>query len=129
VKIEASSLGTCSVTKGGDRILLGFVGPDGQDIEIKVLTADACAIAMTLPRLLKNSLWEKHHDASLRYVFPLDTWKVEAASDGTQVILTFATDAGFEISFASKPDMVSSLGSALFESAERTLMESAASPN
>jgi len=119
LKIETSSLGTCSIAKGGDRLSLGFVDENGRDVEIKISAVDACAIAMTLPRLLRNSLWEKYHDTSLRYAFPLDTWQVEAASDGPQVILTFATGAGFEVSFSANPQTCSSLGSALFESTQQ----------
>lgn len=73
---------------------------------------------MTLPRLLRTSLQTKYHDPSLRYVFPLDSWKVEAASSGTQVILTFATQGGFEVSFSASPETCPLLGSALFESTE-----------
>ena len=36
MKIEASSLSTCSVVNGGDRISLGLVDENGQEVEIKV---------------------------------------------------------------------------------------------
>ncbi len=109
MKIEASSLSTCSVVSGGDRISLGLVDENGQEIEIKVSAADAHSIAMTLPQLLNKSLKEKYHDNALRYAVPLETWKVEAASDGHQVIMTFATSGGYEVSFATRPDMCRSL--------------------
>lgn len=121
MKIAASSLGACSVAKGGDRISLGFVDDEGKDIEICVAAADACAIAMTLPRLLKDSLTEKYRDPALRYVFPLDMWQVEAASDGAQMIMTFSTGGGFEVSFSAKPDWGRSLAMALMEGTEERL--------
>jgi hypothetical protein len=129
VKIVTSSLATCSVTDGGDRISLGLVEKNGRDVEVKVSAADACGIAMTLPQLLKTSLHAEYSDPSLRHVFPLDTWQDEAASDGSQVILTSATGAGFEVSFPTKPEMCSSLGSALFESSEWPLCAATPVPN
>ena len=47
--IQARSLTTCSVVKGGDSISLGLVDGAGQPVELKVSASDACAIAMTLP--------------------------------------------------------------------------------
>ena len=116
MKIEASSLTTCSVVEGGDHISLGLIDDAGRPVELKVSAADACAIAMTLPTLLKKSLKEKYQDPTLRYVFPLDTWQVEAASDGKQIIVTLTTGQGFEVSFGTKPETCRSLSSALHES-------------
>lgn len=113
MKIQASALTKCSVVKGGDAISLGLVDENGETVELKVSTADACAIAMTLPRLLKDSIKEKYRDDSLRYVFPLDEWQVEAAANGSQIIVTLMTGDGFEVSFTSKPDTCHSLGVAL----------------
>ena len=129
MKIEASSLCTCSVVNGGDRISLGLVDEMGWEIEIKVSTADAHSIAMTLPRLLNSSLKEKYRDTNLRYAVPMEMWKVEAASDGRQVIMTLVTGGGYEVSFATNPDMCRSLGLALFESTERRIAEAEAAPN
>ena len=119
MKIEASSLTTCSVVDGGERIALCLVDENGEPVEIEVSASDACAIAMTLPRLVRDSLVEKYRDDSLRYVFPLDDWQVEAASDGHQLILTFTTGHGFEVSFVTPRDICRSLGSALHESSEQ----------
>lgn len=118
MKIETSALSTCSVVKGGDRISLGLVDEEGRPIEVKMSASDACAIAMTLPSLLKKSIKEKYQDDSLRYVFPLDQWQVEVASDGNQVIVTLMTGHGFEVSFSTKPEMCRSLGTALQDSTE-----------
>lgn len=62
MKIETSSLGTCAVVKGGDKISLGLVDENGQPIEIKISASEACAIAMTLPSLLKGLLRAKYSD-------------------------------------------------------------------
>ena len=122
MKIVASSLGTCAVLKGGDSISLGLIDDNGGAVEVTVSAPDACAIAMTLPRLLSDSLKQKYSDESLRYVFPLDRWQVERASDGRQVIVTLSTGQGFEVSFATRPDMCQSLADALQGSGEIRLL-------
>ena len=119
MKIQARSLTTCSVVKGGDSISLGLVDGAGQPVELKVSASDACAIAMTLPTLLKKSLAEKYQDPTLRYVFPLQTWQVETVSDGSQIIVTLTTSHGFEVCFGTRPETCRSLGTALRESTEQ----------
>lgn len=118
MKIDARSLTKCSVEDDGETISLGLVDDNGQAVELKVSASDASAMAMTLPRLLKNAIQEKHKDDSLRYVFPLDNWQIEAASDGKQVIVTLMTGSGFEVSFVTKPDTCRSIGIALSDSLE-----------
>lgn len=119
MKIDARQLTQCRVVEGGDEISLGLIAGNGEAVELKVSASDACAMAMTLPRLLKASIKEKYRDNSLRYVFPLDGWQVETASDGKQVIVTLTTGNGFEVSFASNPETGRSLGSALIEGVEQ----------
>lgn len=111
--IEAAALSICRVVEGGERIALRIVDSAGNPLEVLLSTADASAIAMTLPRLLRAALVSRFGDDTLRYVFPLDSWQIEAAGDGRNLILTLATDGGFEVSFATEPDAVRSLGAAL----------------
>lgn len=113
MKIDASGLTGCSVEIGGDHISLGLLDGDGRPVQLKLSAADACSLAMTLPRLLQASIREKHRDDSLRYAYPLDGWTIETASDETQLILTLVTGDGFEVSFTTRPDMCSALRSAL----------------
>lgn len=123
LKIEASTLTTCTVVDGGDRLSLGLVDADGRPVELNVSVTDGCAIAMTLPRLLSTALKQKFRDDSLRYVFPLDTWQVETVQDGSQIIMTLATGGGFEVSFATRPDACRSFGSALRDSSVSPALE------
>lgn len=110
--IEAA-LATCRVIAGGERIALRFVDGAGNPGEVLLSTSDASAIAMTLPRLLRMALASRFGDDTLRYAFPLDSWWLEAAGDGRNLILTLATNGGFEVSFATEPAAAESLGTAL----------------
>jgi hypothetical protein len=129
MKIDARGLTGCSVVEGGERISLGMVDEKGEALELKVSASDACAIAMTLPTLLNLSMKEKFRDESLRYVFPLDDWKIETASDGKQIIVTLTTGQGYEVSFASPPDACRLLGSALAAPLEHRIARSTVKMN
>jgi hypothetical protein len=129
MKIDTRGLTNCSVIEGGERISLGMVDERGEALELKVSTSDACAIAMTLPKLLNLSMKEKFQDDRLRYVFPLDDWKVETTSDGKQAVVTLATGEGYEVSFASRPGTCRLLGSALAAPLERRMARSATKVN
>lgn len=119
MRIKVGSLDRCSVINGGDRILVGVVDEDGRAVDISVTTDQAHSIAMTLPQVLAASLLRKHGDASLRYIVPLEAWKIEASSDGNRLIVTLASEDGFEFCFAAEMGTCSSLGSELSTSAEK----------
>lgn len=129
MKIDARALTTCSVTEGGDAISLGMVDGNGEPVELKVSAADACSMAMTLPKLLKEAIRKKYRDDSLRYTFPLDGWQIESASNGSQIIVTFTTGNGFEVSFSTKPNMCQSLSAALHDGTEKGAMLAVAAVN
>ncbi len=129
MKIDTRGLTNCSVIEGGEQISLGMVDERGETLELKVSTSDACAIAMTLPKLLNLSMKEKFQDENLRYVFPLDDWKIETTPDGKQVIVTLSTGQGYEVSFASPPDTCRLLGSALTAPLEQRMTRSAMKVN
>ena len=49
-------------------------------------------------------------DASLRNVYPVGDWRVEAASDGKSLLLSLATPDGFAVSFCLPFDDAQRLG-------------------
>jgi hypothetical protein len=55
---------------------------------------------MTLPHVINRALRSRHRDNSFRLVFPLADWRLERISGDPRLILTLATDDGFEVSFA-----------------------------
>jgi hypothetical protein len=55
---------------------------------------------MTLPHVINQALRSRHQDRSFRLVFPLGNWRLERISGDRRLILTLATDDGFEVSFA-----------------------------
>jgi hypothetical protein len=70
---------------------------------------------MTLPVLLSKSLKAQHGDESLRVVFPLDNWRLEAAAGTKRLILTLTTPDGFEVTFSLEAQTISELMFAIEE--------------
>ncbi len=113
MRIVTGALTTSRIVGEGERISLGLRDEAGRVVDLQLSIADAGSIAMTLPLLLRQALRRKFCDDTLRYVYPLEGWQIEAASDGDQVILTLQTGDGFEASFAVPPEACRSLGRSL----------------
>ena len=63
-------------------------------------------LLMTIPRIAEQTIQGQSQDSSLRLVYPLQDWKLEAAAGDGRVILTMSTGEGFEVSFVlDAPDL------------------------
>ncbi|WP_376093989.1 hypothetical protein ACE7GA_00245 [Roseomonas sp. CCTCC AB2023176] len=99
VHIRGEALLDCGVAPDGSLVRLGLRDEAGVPTHL-TLPADCLAqLLMTLPRLASEALRRRHRDASLRVVYPLGGWRVEATPDGARRILTLSTEDGFAGSF------------------------------
>jgi hypothetical protein len=99
----------------GKRLTTFDVAADGQTVSINVadeearpgrlvLAADCLmGLIMTLPEMMRQALWRKHQDSSLRLVYPVDTWEIEESERPGTLILTLRTSDGFHMSFGVAP--------------------------
>ena len=90
----------CAVSPDGDLITLTLPDKNGKPCELALTFDEASSLAMTLPRLLRMALHQKHSDSTLRHVYPLRGYAVECASDLRHLIVTLAADDGFDVVFA-----------------------------
>jgi hypothetical protein len=66
-----------------------------------VLSVDALqSLIMSLPRAMQQALQLRYCDPSLRLVYPLGNWRLEASTQPGKLLLTLATGEGFEVTFA-----------------------------
>jgi len=98
----------------GQRLTTFDLSPDGESFAIHVTDTQAqpaalvlptdClnALMMTLPEIVKRSLRRRFGDQSVRVVYPVGSWNVEASAQPGTVIVTLRTPDGFEVSFAVK---------------------------
>ena len=113
MKISSSRLTTCGVLRNGQTLHLDLVDGDGKDISLELPFDQAQAIAMTLPNLLTGALQELTGKATARYVFPLAQWLVERSDEHSGLLLTLATEDGFQVTFGVPAEACKGLGTTL----------------
>jgi hypothetical protein len=111
-KMTCSQLTTCSVVKDGRAIRLEFLDGEGQPVSVEFPFDQAESIVMTLPQMLSKALQRRTRSSSSRYAFSLGRWSIES-SDEKSLIVTLATDDGFQVSFAIPSDACRAIGWAL----------------
>ena len=114
-EIEARSLTTCQVAPDGAAVRLCFEDTDGLPGVLTLPTACIQQLVMTLPHLLSKAIRAQHGDDTLRAVFPLGAWHVEAQAGTSNFILTMMTSDGFEVSFSVKPPAMGKMLSTMEE--------------
>ena len=100
------------------------VSPDGSTVSINVtdenskpgslvLPADCLrALLMSLPKMMQEALQRRYQDASVRLVYPLGHWRLEASTEPGKFILTMSTRDGFAVSFAVSADELDDVAAA-----------------
>jgi hypothetical protein len=99
-EIDVASLTTCQVAPEGYFVRLNFEDALGRQATLKLTSACVHQLTMTLPHLLSKALQAQNGDRSLRAVFPLGDWRLEAAAGSKDLILTMMTPDGFEVAFS-----------------------------
>jgi len=106
---RSSRLTTCDTVENGETIRLDFLDEMGRPASVELPFAQAQSIAMTLPGLLSKALQGRTNSAAARFVFPLGQWCIERGDDGC-LIVTLATDDGFQVSFGVPFDACQAIG-------------------
>lgn len=117
VQIRGSALRDCGVEPGGARIRLGLFDAAGVPTDVTLPAECLAQLVMTLPNLAAEALRLRFRDDTLRLVYPLAEWRLEAAQTGArqagdQLILTLSTADGFAIAFALPPERLSEMAHA-----------------
>ena len=110
--IISGALTTCDTTEDGQTIRLDFLDEAGESVSVAFPFRQAASVMMTLPRLLSKALRQQTRSDTSRYVFSLGRWSIES-SDQPCLIMTLATDDGFEVSFGIPFETCRAMGWAL----------------
>ena len=108
----ARELAPCQVSPDGRAVRLRFASAGGEIGAVTLPVECLSALIMTLPALAAAALQAQYRDSSLRIVYPLSVFRLEAATDEATRILTLATPDGFEVSFSLQPETLAALHSA-----------------
>lgn len=112
VHIRGEALLDCGVTADGATVRFGLLDEDGTPTHLTIPADCLTQLLMTLPRLASESLRRRHRDGSLRIVYPLGAWRLEATPDGARQILTLGTEDGFAVSFVVPPGWLGAMAEA-----------------
>lgn len=113
MEIVGKGLTDCQVDPTGISFRLGFEGADGQPASV-VLPVDCLrSLLMTLPQVIEKALKARYKDDTLKIVYPMGGFTLEAAAGSTSTILTMNTPDGFKVSFALTPEDAGGLATSL----------------
>jgi hypothetical protein len=114
-EIDVASLTTCQVAPEGHYVHLNFADALGRPTALRLTSSCIQQLVMTLPHLLTRALQAEHADPSLRAVFPLSQWRLEAAARSKDFILTMVTPDGFEVAFSLSAAAIAGISSVIEE--------------
>jgi hypothetical protein len=110
-----STLTSCVVEPDGSAVRLTGLDQAGSSFVLSLSIDQVGSLAMTLPAVLERAVRARFRDDSLRYVYRLGGWTLEAASDVNVLILNLSTEGGFKASFGLPRSIVGELADALAE--------------
>lgn len=97
--ILGERLTTFDISPGGDRFCLNFTDQTGSSAGLSLPCECLIQLIMTLPEMAAKTLKARYRDDTLRIVYPLGTFLMEASNMQEIVILTLTTQDGFKVSF------------------------------
>lgn len=102
--LKVAGLTKVWVAEDGSECRLEMKTQEGDDGIVDLPFDSLSSLMMTLPAVASSALRRRFRDPGMRVAFPLDSWRVERASDGTKVMLTLSTTDGFEVTFSCSED-------------------------
>jgi hypothetical protein len=101
--IRGSTLTKFEVAADGCSVSLNVTDDEARPVSL-VLPSDCLGrLVMTAPEMMRQALQRRHRDPSLRLVYPVGEWSIEACGSADVLILTLTTPDGFHMSFAVSP--------------------------
>ncbi len=116
MEIVGKALTTCQVDPSGDSFRLGLEDADGRPASLVLPTDCLRSLLMTLPQLIEMALKARYRDDTLKLVYPMGGYSLEAAAGSDSTILTMTTPDGFRVSFALSREDAGGLATSLVES-------------
>jgi hypothetical protein len=102
--IDGKELTTYQVAPDGSTFRLNFNDLEGRAAALTLPVEALNTLVMTMPQIARQAMKAKYRDDTIRLVYPIGDWRIEAAAGDTRLILTLRTPDGFEVSFAASRD-------------------------
>jgi hypothetical protein len=115
MEVIGRALTTYQIDPDGEAFRLHFEGADGQPGSLVLPVECLKSLLMTLPHAMEQALQAKYGDDTLRLVYPLGDWSLQAAEGTERLIMTLSTPDHFTVSFALRPGDAGRLARSLDE--------------
>ena len=102
--INGVALTTLAVSPDGAAVAINVTDNEGVPGSLVLSTDVLRSLIMSLPRAMQQALQLRYRDPSLRLVYPLGPWRLEASTDPERLLLTLSTTDGFEVTFSVPAD-------------------------
>ena len=113
MEIVGKGLTDCQVDPTGVSFRLNLESVDGNPASV-ILPVDCLrSLLMTLPNVIEKALKARYQDDTLKIVYPMGSFTLEAAAGSDSTILTMNTPDGFKVSFALTPEDAGGLATLL----------------
>jgi hypothetical protein len=112
IEIAAARMTECRVSTDGLAVRLAFVDAAGYPGAIALTIDCLSALLMIRPTLATAVLRTQYQDPSLRIVYPLGQFRLEAVDGEPVSILTLATPDGYQVSVSLRPETTTALHAA-----------------
>lgn len=113
MEIVGKGLTDCQVDPTGVSFRLGFESIDGRPASVILPVECLRSLLMTLPHVIEKALKARYRDDTLKVVYPMSGFSLEAAAGSTSTIRTLKTPDGFKVSFALTPEDAGGLATSL----------------
>lgn len=113
MEIVGKALTTCQVDSTGDSFRIVMEDTDGRPASVVLPTDCLRSLLMTLPNVIEQALKARYRDDTLKVVYPMGGFSLQAAAGSDSRILTMTTPDGFRVSFALSPEDAGGLATSL----------------
>ena len=115
MEIVGKALTTCQVDSTGDSFRIVMEDTDGRPASVVLPTDCLRSLLMTLPNVIEQALKARYRDDTLKVVYPMGGFSLQAAAGSDSRILTMTTPDGFRVSFALSPEDAGGLATSLVD--------------
>lgn len=115
MEIVGKALTTCQVDPTGDSFRIIMEDTEGRPASVVLPTDCLRSLLMTLPNVIEQALKARYRDDTLKVVYPMGGFSLQAAAGSDSKILTMTTPDGFKVSFALSPEDAGGLAMSLVD--------------
>lgn len=98
--IRLTELLSYEVTASGSSVELSAMGEEEAEVKLQLPYPMLGALLMTLPGAMQSAVRQASGDPRLRHAYHLGAWALERSAQDNMLLLSMATEDGFQVTFS-----------------------------